>query len=381
MIVFLLKNKSQLTIQKLIPNIIEMVMYRTSWGLKLMDSWAKRWGQIIQYVSLVSIGVAVIGMVYVTVLIVQITIKFLLAPATTETGVSLVLPGMTIPGLGKLSFFHWLLALTILIVVHEFGHGVVARAHKVKIKYSGFAFLSLFKIPIIPAAFVEPDEIQLKKENDIVQNSIFAAGPIANFILTIVILLLLNYAFYPLQSTMTSNAGVTFENINETLPAAIAGLTSGMIITGIDDSTINTYDDLTTALQTKTPGQEIVIHTDQGNYPLVLAANPADTTKPYLGITQIKQPPKKGLETLYAVYEWFLGLCYWTWMLSFLIGIMNLLPIFITDGGRIVHTSMKKILGDEKKALKASVYINGLITICFLVLIIGSLIKWVGKFG
>ena len=56
------------------------------------------------------------------------------------------------------------------VINHEFGHGVVARAHGLKIQSSG-----IFLLGPLFGAFVEPNEKQLKKQNDIVQYSIYSA--------------------------------------------------------------------------------------------------------------------------------------------------------------------------------------------------------------
>ncbi len=68
-----------------------------------------------------------------------------------------------------------LIALVTVIVVHEFAHGILARAEGIRIKSIGVLLLA-----IIPGAFVEPDEEEVKKANRLSKLRIYAAGSIFN---------------------------------------------------------------------------------------------------------------------------------------------------------------------------------------------------------
>ena len=103
-------------------------------------------------------------------------------------------------------------------MVHEFSHGVVARAHNVEVKSSGFAVLGIV-LPIIPAAFVEPNEDKLKKEDAIVQYSIFAAGPVSNIFLAIIFFLVMISVFNPIEARLMEPIGFSADITNSTLPA------------------------------------------------------------------------------------------------------------------------------------------------------------------
>src|SRR3989344_169747 len=72
---------------------------------------------------------------------------------------SLVLP-FKAKGTFYLPVFFWVLSIFVFSVVHEFCHGLLARRHGIPVKSSGFAFLAVL-IPILPAAFVEPEEKHL----------------------------------------------------------------------------------------------------------------------------------------------------------------------------------------------------------------------------
>src|SRR3989344_3752472 len=131
---------------------------RTKLGLKAMDSWAKKFPRIIRFLGYTGIVFGFAGMLGSLALFAVGTYNLLFVPGSLPV-VRPVIPGVDIPGLPfKLSFFHFLLSIFIIAIVHEFAHGVLARAHGIGVKSSGFAFLGP-----IPAAFVEPDEDSLSK--------------------------------------------------------------------------------------------------------------------------------------------------------------------------------------------------------------------------
>ena len=91
---------------------------------------------------------------------------------TQIPGVTPVIPGITIP------FFAGIISLIILLVVHEFSHGILSSLAKVKIKSIGIVLFGI--IPM--GAFVEPDERQITKLSVQKQNRIFIAGISANMV-------------------------------------------------------------------------------------------------------------------------------------------------------------------------------------------------------
>ena len=381
MAIFLIYKRKEVVIQKVAWPIVYIIMYRTKWGLKQMDAVAEKYGNWVKLFGLCSIGVGFVGMGWVCIEILKITISFIKAPVVTETGVALVVPGVTLPGLGTLSFFHWLIALTILVIVHEFSHGMVARAHGLKIKSSGFAFASII-LPIFPAAFVEPDEKELVKQNHIVQNSIYAAGPISNMILTGIVILIFTYLFTPGYLAMTDQDGVSFDIINETLPAAQYGLKSGMVITSIDGEQINNTSQLTNVLSKVSPGDTIIVETEKdGVFDIVTTNHPDDEAKSYLGIVNIKTNfvAKPRFAGMLPVLDWFKDMLWWLAILSFIIGLINLYPIFITDGGRMVQATFVGMMKDKEVAMRRAIKVNMFFLIMFGILIIGSFIKWIMK--
>ncbi len=102
-------------------------------------------------------------------------------------GVAPIIPGWNIPLVAGL------VSLVILLVIHEFSHGVLSRMAKVKLKSIGLLVFGI--IPI--GGYVEPDERMVKKLDSLKQTKIFSAGISANFIATlfffVLLFLMLNY--------------------------------------------------------------------------------------------------------------------------------------------------------------------------------------------
>ena len=156
-------------------------LLKTKIGLNLMDKVSSKLRTIIKVLGYMGVFLAYLGFFFVSYILVQSAYDIIIDKPGAVGG-SPVIPGLPIAGLGiRFPLVIGWLSLFIIMVVHEFSHGIVARAHNVKIKSSGLAFFG----PIL-GAFVEPDEEELIKEKHRVQHSIFAAGPVANFVLWIV---------------------------------------------------------------------------------------------------------------------------------------------------------------------------------------------------
>ncbi|MFH1682559.1 MAG: M50 family metallopeptidase, partial [Candidatus Woesearchaeota archaeon] len=269
----------------------------------------------------------------------------------TVSGVSLVLPGVNIPGMGVLPFWYWILAIFVIALVHEFAHGIVARANGLGVKNTGLVLFG----PIV-GAFVEPNEEKLRKADDIKQYSVLAAGSFSNILLALVALLLLNFAFSPLQQIMVEPTGWSFADYyGEDFPAALAGLPPETIITGIDGEGVDNFIDFSEKLSCLSPGDQVELDTANGSYALVLADNPNDPGKPFLGISDIKNEVtmldryQYGIwKAIYYSVTWIAGFLKWLFLLSLGIGLFNLLPLPIVDGGRMLQVYFHRWKGKDR---------------------------------
>jgi len=124
------------------------------------------------------------------------------------------------------------LALVFAMIVHEGGHGIVARSLGLPVKDSGLLFFLI--IPI--GAFVDLDEEALRHARARDSGRVLAAGAGINFILGILFLLLL----FSVVSTMTPAAnGIGVTSVVISGPAANAGIKPGDFITAVNGTPYN----------------------------------------------------------------------------------------------------------------------------------------------
>ena len=344
-IIFLITKRKSLDFQAKI-----IVLYRMKWGLKLIEKVSTKFREAIILLGYIGVGAGYVGLVFISVILIKNLYDLITTP-TAVNGVSLVLPGINVPGMGVLPFWYWILAIFTIALVHEFSHGIVARAHKIPVNNTGIVLLG----PII-GAFVEPDEEKLRKEKDIKQYSVLAAGSFSNILLAIVALLLLNFCFAPLQDLMVEPTGFTFDNYDGTnLPFEQAGIVPGTLITGIDGKETLQFQEFSTDLTCLNPGDKIIINTATQSYPLTLGTSPYDPEQGYLGIKEIhnevavKEKYEQGIwNVIYNFVDWINGFLRWLFILSLGIGLFNLLPLPIVDGGRMLQVYLHKSKGKEK---------------------------------
>ncbi len=377
--IFLISKRKQITIQKLLFPLFYFVLYRTNFGLKWMDRVSSKHRNLVKLFGYACIGFGFVGLVAISLVILVSMFKFFLAPKVTETGMVLVLPGTTIPGVGYLSFFYFIISILILAIVHEFAHGVVIRAHNLKVKSSGFAFLGIL-LPIIPAAFVEPNEKEMAKRKSHVQYSILSAGPISNVLFAFIFLALLIFVFVPIENRITEPVGFTFDT-KEGYPASI--IESGTLIDSFGGEEVTNYNSFFEKMGFCV-GVNETVYLGSGNktYSLVTVTHPDNPDKGFIGVNRIrnKTEPKEGFETIFKIFAWFKGLFIWLWMLNISIGLINLLPIYITDGAKMLLIALQDSIKDKKRALKIWGTINSLFVFLILVGIVTTYLKQFGLF-
>jgi Zn-dependent protease len=324
-------------------------LYRTNFGLKFIGRISEKYRELVKIIGLVGIGAGFIGLVAISIMLIQNLFNLLLQPEATP-GVGLVIPGIRIPGSPIfIPFWFGIIALFIVVVVHEFGHGIVAKAHGLKIKSSGFGMFAIF-----PIAFVEPDEKMLKKQSDHIQYSTFAAGPFFNIMLAVLAAALLLFAVFPVQEKLTEPIGFSISGVQEGYPAQLAGLNASMLITGINNATTLTTEQFSDEISLIKPGDNITIRTNETTYNLTVTSHPDDQKKAYLGITGLMDERKfiggsGASKILFDIFLWIKNLMQWIFVLSFGIGLANLLPLGPVDGGRMLQIALQRIYGDNEK--------------------------------
>ena len=511
---FLYKNKKKLGREGI------LFLYRTRWGIKIIDKIGKKYKKTLKVLSYISIFIGYILMVSIVYFFTKVIWGYLFNPEVAEMmgGAPPIAPLIPyFPRLFGLSDFfpafsgiYFIAALLIVMVAHEFSHGIFARRYNVKIKSTGFAFLwiiftgvfmVLFKpikkivknekkskiisilacilililsflihpvisiILIFPilGAFVEQDEKDMQKVGKFEQMSILSAGVFANLIVGFIFLIILifwfsiafipsgvmfqGYSYFPVEvkniesiNEIETWEGMSYEEfiniidgfdegelirfktnernyvstpfilkqkkeffnagyliLYDDAPAINAGLRG--YITHINGEKINGRQKIGDVLLKYKPGEEINIKTfyneSEIKYTIILAENPLDKEKAYLGVSFLKEEGffksefihfisslrKINLPVKGAVYHterwteasvWFYYLLWWIVFINLLVALFNMLPVGIFDGGRFFYLTILGITKNEKLANK----LFSIMTYLFLFLLAVITIKW-----
>jgi len=379
LILFFLKHKKKVQFQAKI-----IALYRTKFGLKLMDKIAKKFPKTLHYLGFLSIITGFAGMAFIFYWLLKGTFD-LLMKSGTPPAVAPVLPGIkVIPGLPVLSFMHWVIAILIIAVIHEFSHGIYARLYNVKVKSSGFALFG----PIL-AAFVEPDEKQVPKKSKRVQLSIFSAGPFSNILTGFLFLAIITSLTLPAYNAAYDSDGIVVNTLMENFPMHATGIEAPFTIVGVDGKTITDFDEFSNATLGLSPGDEIILNTNKGDYSIIAGVNPDNDSKGFMGVSnfELSRIPNPDVVEKYGSFfpplvEWFHMLFFWLWVVSWGVGLFNLLPLGPIDGGLMLNAGLQGILKDNKKAHK---YWSIVSFVCLLLIFINlapflwKLLLWIIK--
>lgn len=230
--IFLYKNKKNLNKEGL------LILYRTNWGIKLINKVGKENPRLMKFLSYVVIVTGYIlmgvGLYFVWKIVWLYVTRLDVVSAIKVPPIMPLVPYL--PKMFKLNwlpdfyFIYWIVILAIVAITHEFAHGIFAAYHKIDVKKTGFGFFPFF-FPVFLAAFVELDEKKMQKEGVFKQLSILGAGTFAN-VLTAIVAFVLMVGFFVVAFTPS---GVVFDSYAyEVIPTES--------ISGIIDSNGNYFE-------------------------------------------------------------------------------------------------------------------------------------------
>ena len=266
-------------------------------------------------------------------------------PTIFETpSVSIVIPGVDVPGSPiYIPLGYGLIALATVLVVHEFSHGIQAVGEKIPIKSIG-----LLLFAILPGAFVEPDEDELKKAKRTSRLRVYAAGSIANITLALIALVLMSLLSMGIPHYFQED-GIEIDRIVPDSPSE-GILKEGMILEAIDNHKINSSQDYAEIIGTFSPGDNATVQTNQGTYHITLGKNPNNESRGFFGIQANKhfEMVDDSLGSIPWILFELVQLFEWISMLNLGIGLFNLLPIKPLDGGYMLEILLSYKLSEEQ---------------------------------
>ena len=273
---------------------------------------------------------------------------------------TVLIPGVTLTSVSAILYF--LLSIPIVLIMHEGAHGIVATLEKIKIKTGGFAvFIALF------AGFVEPDEKEFDNAKKISRLRVIGAGATSNVIFAFALgaLLLTNPIFALVLPEpflgwfYEAPDGVLIISIMEDSGAEKAGLQANDLIMGVNGVVIVSPFDFqkvdlkpgdTATITVQRDGQQIQL-------PVEIMPSPDDPERGLIGIIRDNAMSYKPVLNFIEWNPQVSMFLLWLWMISFFIGIINMLPLPILDGGKFIYTIIEKHASERKiNAIMWSVY-------------------------
>jgi membrane-associated protease RseP (regulator of RpoE activity) len=316
-----------------------------------------------------------------------------------------------IPGVNPFLPWHYaLISLIITIIVHEAGHGIVARVYNVKLESTGIVLF--FVVPI--GAFVNIERNELEKTPLKYTSAILTAGALTNMILAGISLFglyLVISTLSPLPISGAQEFGVSINGVNQGSLAEKIGLTEGSVIQTISGQNIRSIEDLRKILESNLGKTIEVTWYDMDNnkkrdYKRDYVSLPIsiDNNRGILGVTlnnttpdpkivldryksffstnplNLLPPPtlvqgivpysdlmanKYDSNIFGSSYHVVANMLFWIWFINFNVAIFNALPIGPLDGGQwygsLIASRTKKETG---------IAINNLITYAMVVVVL-----------
>ncbi|MEN6617801.1 MAG: RIP metalloprotease RseP [Syntrophorhabdus sp.] len=189
-----------------------------------------------------------------------------------------------------ISFLYFLIALALLILVHEFGHFVVARIFGIKVLVFSIGFgkklirrvkgETEYAISAVPmGGYVKllgesPDEEVAEEDKArsfshkpaYVRILVAVAGPIFNILLALIVFYFVSIIGYNVPSAKVGK-------VAENTPAQAAGIKKGDVITQINGNNIQEFLDIASNID-KAPGDTVTVTVDRDGVPLAFTVKP-----------------------------------------------------------------------------------------------------------
>ncbi len=313
------------------------IVYRTTrlnrWIEKISNSSPTAWRTIW------NLGIAT-GVGSMTFIFYQLTRNLLNLFFRTEQAVS-VQPIVPLPGLfvSFETFPYLILALSIVVVSHELSHGIASLADRIPLKTTGAFFGH-----ILMGGFVEPDEEKLNQAKNAAKLRVFAAGSFTNAVLGVLcIFLLFNFPATIAPFYNAVHSGVAVGSVPDNMPAHSSGLQAGDIVTNINGTRISGIDDLRRYMARVIPGQEIVVGTQRGAFPVKTGVDLGNSSRAIIGISGLTEDivyePKfpflsGGYPSILLHAE------FWLAVVLISVALINMLPMYPFDGDKFLETAL-----------------------------------------
>jgi membrane-associated protease RseP (regulator of RpoE activity) len=165
-----------------------------------------------------------------------------------------------IPGLNPIIPLGWgVIAFVISLVIHEFGHGLIARAHGMRVR--SFGLLMLGPLPL--GAFAEPQYQELMRAPRRERLRMFAAGPATNLFAAFVLMIMMGMLA---SQVVAVNDHIHVREIVKDSGADLGGMQPWDTLVSIDGQEIIGIDGFRDTLSNYSSGEriDIVVRRESG---------------------------------------------------------------------------------------------------------------------
>ena len=388
---------------------LPLILIHTPFGLDFFDrvaKWpgAKAWANVNAYFMPLITALAIFLIVG--------SLAVLFSNADARAGVSSLGPqaNLLIPGLNPyLPITYGWVALVVTIIIHEAGHGILARVYNIRVDSTGIVLL--LGLPI--GAFVNIERDELAKATLKQKSAVLTAGPLNNMILAGLSLLALFLIMSTLTPILDSNVpqfGALVVSVNPGSLAESIGLSQGSVIQTVAGQEMRTLENLSDALmgnlgqtvdiawieqsgQSVTKSVALPESVEPGRGTLGIGVStlstPGDVLERYKGAfgsnplaillpPTIQQGSVPYSDLMAPKYESSIGpswaiianMLFWLWFVNFNVGIFNALPIGPLDGGQLYGSILEKKIKSAAIAKHAA----NLLTIAMVAIVAASIL-------
>jgi membrane-associated protease RseP (regulator of RpoE activity) len=325
---------------------------------------------------------------------------------------------LLIPGLNPyLPIWEGWVALVVTIIVHEAGHGIIARVYGVKVESTGLVLF--LGIPI--GAFVNIERDELNRISTKQKSSILTAGPMTNIVLAAIslfVILLITSTLVVTKPIDPASYGVVVTNVNQGSLAESIGLAKGTIIQQIQNTQIRNPVELNDNLNANLGKLVTIGITDENGEKLTKQATLPPQRDPGKGILGVSitpvADPKEVLDRYNSMiftsplallapptfvqgmvpYSDFMAdkytsplfgsyytipasLFFWLWFINFNVAIFNALPIGPLDGGQLYNSLIDKKTQNKKGIIRhaSKILTYGMVIVVVLSIALPYLLK------
>lgn len=377
---------------------IEVGFVSLVWRSSITEKWTKvsrKYSRLINIYGYVSIPIAIATLAFalkiyledIIVIIRVLTAKITTTPKTTPTltlptPMVPIIPGLTV-GFEILPYL--LLALVVGVFLHELSHLMLSFRENIPVKSWGIiVFL------VVPIPFVEPVEEEFRKRKLTSKVKVYASGPAANTTIALISLCLMIILIATLYSITLYPYIV---DLMPGYPAQQYGVPKGTLVLSVNNSSVavkpspldilfNPYIGLSRFID------ELSKYRFRDTNITLTLCKPGELNKT-ITITIFKNSSVDKIGVYVTVYSdinvkvpflkpiipYLMTLLIWLFIVNLGLAIINITPLFITDGGKIVNDVLESIIRNRRVAKTISNIIQLAMVIIILSIIIYSTIK------